>query len=138
MKTRNQCDHCSMLTKALCSGCWCQADARAPSVRGTPLEPREQMFLLPLMLGRGLRFVIFYIFVDQVRIHPLLTGGWFGLDGHQQCTGDGSGLLNRSLNQTVSSHLSQDAQGICNFLRPYKLHLLRNKCDRYPNNLLAS
>ena len=34
---------------------------------------------------------------DQVRIHPLLTGGWFGLDGHQQCTGDGSGLLNRSL-----------------------------------------
>ena len=66
-------------------------------MRGTPLEPREQMFLLPLMLGRGLRFLILYILVEQVRIDLLLTGGWFGLDGHQQCTGDGSGLLNRSL-----------------------------------------
>ena len=63
-------------------------------MRGTLLEPREQMFLLPLMLGRGLRFLILYIFVD---LTDLLTGGWFGMDGHQQCTGDGSGLLNRSL-----------------------------------------
>ena len=82
-----------------CIGCWCQEDETVRCGFGTQLVPRVQMSWLPLVLGPVHRSTLIFNFSNIIAI-LISTGGWAGMDRHEQCVGHCCGKFIRSLTGT--------------------------------------
>ena len=82
-----------------CVGCWCQEGERVLCEFGTQLVPRVQMSWLPLVLGPVHRSTLIFNFSNIIAI-LISTGGWAGMDRHEQCVGHCCGKSIRSLTGT--------------------------------------